>query len=83
MYKRYAVRGSLAAPCARTSENIAVFKREGNRLLLDECRTRETEIRKGAEDKRGNEIRERCECLEVGVLSPCGHLVLSLWRANS
>ena len=77
LYKGYAIRGRLAAPCAGTSEDIAVFKREGNRLLLDECWTRETEICEGAEDKRGNEIRERRKCLEVGVLNLCGHIVLS------
>jgi hypothetical protein len=74
LYEGYTIRGGLAAPRARASEDVSVFEREGNRLLLDERWTRETEICEGAEDERGKEIRERCECLEVGVFSLCGHL---------
>jgi len=51
----YAVRGRLAAACACASEHVAVFEREGDRLLLDEGGTSETEVCECTEDKRGEE----------------------------
>jgi len=67
LYEGYAVSGSLAAPRASASEDIPVFEREGYRLLLDESRTREAEVCEGAEDKRGEEIREGRKCLKLGL----------------
>lgn len=68
LYEGNAVSGGLAAPRASASEDILVFEREGYRLLLDESWTREAEVCEGAEDKRGNEIREGGKCLKLGVL---------------
>ncbi len=50
------VSGRLSAPCAGAGEDIAVFEREGDRLLLNKRWTREAEICECAEDKRGEEI---------------------------
>ena len=63
LYEWYAVCGCLATPCGGACEDIAVFEGEGDRLLLDSGWTGETEVREGTEDKGGNEMRKRCECL--------------------
>jgi hypothetical protein len=69
LYEGYAVGGSLAAPCASTGEDIAVFEREGNSLLLDKCGTRKTKICERTEYERGQEMRKRGKCLELVILS--------------
>lgn len=56
-----------------------VFEREGYRLLLDEGRTRETEILQGAENKWGDEMRELCE--RSTLFNHADNFVLSL-RTN-
>jgi hypothetical protein len=68
LHEWYAVCGSLAAPCWGAREDVAIFEGEGDRLLLYSGRARKPEVCEGTEDKRGEEIRKRCECLEHGLL---------------
>ena len=73
-------RSGLAAPCAGAGEDVVVFECEGDRLLLDEGRARETEILQGAKNERGYEMREQCECSTL--FNHSDDFVLSL-RSNS
>jgi hypothetical protein len=78
LYEWYAVCGRLSTPCGGSSEDIAVFEGEGDRLLLDSGWTRETEVCEGTEDKGGKEIRKRRESLQLSLLRlRFSHLVSS------
>jgi hypothetical protein len=68
LYEWYAVCGRLSTPSGGASEDVAVFEGKGDRLLLDSSWTREAEVCEGTEDKGGNEIRKRCECVQLGLL---------------
>ena len=62
LHEGYAVRSGLAAPCAGAGEDVVVFERERDRLLLDKGGARKTEILQRAEDERGDEVGKVCEC---------------------
>ncbi len=64
----YAICSGLAAPCGGTSEDIAVFEGEWDRLLLDSSGTRKAEVCEGTKDERGEQIRKRRKCLQLGLL---------------
>jgi len=74
----YAVRGCLSAARTCAGENVVVFERERDRLLLDEGGARETEIGQGAEDERREEMGKLCKF--NGLVD---HPVLSLLAALS
>jgi hypothetical protein len=68
LHEWYAVCGGFATACGGASEDVAVLEGERERLLLDPGRTRKAEVCEGTEDKGGEEIRKRCECLRLGLL---------------
>jgi rubredoxin len=62
LHHRYTVRGCLPASCACTSENVAAFEGEWNRLGLDEGWSGKTCICEGTKYARVKDMWEWGEC---------------------